>query len=58
MGAFVPARNPHEDLEMARSSAAKRRSKASDKPERGGVQSVRIAARILKALASGAARCR
>jgi DNA-binding IclR family transcriptional regulator len=38
---------------MGRTATAKRRSKAIEKPERGGVQSVRIAAQILKALASG-----
>ena len=32
---------------------AKSRTKAAEKPERGGVQSVRIAAKILKALAQG-----
>ena len=32
---------------------AKRRSKATEKPERGGVQSVRIATKILKVLAYG-----
>ncbi len=37
---------------MAKSNTAKRRLKAREKPERGGVQSVRIAAKILKALAS------
>ncbi len=36
---------------MAKSNTAKRRLKAREKPERGGVQSVRIAAKILKALA-------
>jgi DNA-binding IclR family transcriptional regulator len=46
-------RRLHKELGMARSSTPKRRSKASEKPERGGVQSVRIAAKILKALASG-----
>ena len=38
---------------MGRAATAKRRSKTIEKPERGGVQSVRIAANILKALASG-----
>jgi DNA-binding IclR family transcriptional regulator len=38
---------------MARNIRAKGRAPAAEKPERGGVQSVKVAARILKALALG-----
>ena len=38
---------------MARKVSAKGRARTAEQPERGGVQSVKVAARILKALALG-----